>query len=59
MKSTFKARDYVFRKPTMAQSFLDAFPNITRPIPHVREAKLACNGTIIKADFKRGKVNVD
>jgi hypothetical protein len=53
MKSTFKARDYVFRKPTMAQAFLSAFPNIKRPIPHIREPKLAKDGVVIKADFKR------
>lgn len=57
MKTTFKARDYVFRKPTMAQAFVDSFPNIKRPIPHVREPKLAKNGIVISADFKR-KVSV-
>ena len=50
---SFKARDYVFRKPTMAQSFLDRFPNLKIPVGHIREPKLAVNGRCISADFKR------
>lgn len=52
MKPSFKARDYVFRKPTMAQAFLDTFPNLKLPVGHVREPKLAVNGRCISADFK-------
>jgi hypothetical protein len=52
MKPAFKARDYVFRKPTMAEAFVRSFPNLKLAVPHVREPKLARNGFVISADFK-------
>jgi hypothetical protein len=51
-KPTFKARDYVFRKPTMAEAFVRSFPNLKLAVPHMREPKLARNGVVISADFK-------
>lgn len=54
---SFKARDYLFTKGTLAEALLSAGAK-PKSVTYSRVPKLAVNGRCISADFKRAKASI-